>query len=58
LSFNHTDARGIKRLQRLGKVKAEMPSADAVARIGAGPASIRRREAEQLPRLGHCSPIR
>ena len=28
------------------------------ARIGAGPASIRRREAEQRPRLGHCCRMR
>ena len=32
LSFDHADARGIKRLQRLRKVEAEMRSADAVVR--------------------------
>jgi hypothetical protein len=30
LSFDHADARGIKRLQPLRKVEAEMRSADAV----------------------------
>lgn len=36
LSFDHADARGIKRLQRLRKVEAEMRSADAVVRTMRG----------------------
>ena len=36
LSFVHADARGIKRLQRLRKVEAEMRSADAVVRTMRG----------------------
>ena len=32
LSFDHANARGIKRLQRLRKVEAEVRSADAVVR--------------------------
>lgn len=36
LSFDHADARGIKRLQRLRKVEAEMRSADALVRTMRG----------------------
>jgi hypothetical protein len=36
MSFNHADARGIKRLRRLRKVEAEVWSADAVVRTMRG----------------------
>lgn len=36
LSFDYADARGIKRLQRLRKVEAEMRSADALVRTMRG----------------------
>jgi hypothetical protein len=36
LSFDHADTRGIKRLQRLRKVEAEVRSADAVVRTMRG----------------------
>jgi hypothetical protein len=36
LSFDHADARGIKRLQRLRKVEAEVRSTDAVVRTMRG----------------------
>lgn len=36
LSFDHADTRGIKRLQRLLKVEAEVRSADAVVRTMRG----------------------